>query len=204
MHSLLVADDHLLVREMLVHYLSATLDFRISTAANLPEALDVIATHGPQDLLLLDVLMPGMGGIMGVERAIAANAPGAVLIFSGSVRRAFVEEAIARGVRGYIPKTMPARSLVHALRHVLSGQVYLPVQYFTETPGEMPPALGHLSTQEGRVLRHLCEGMSNKEIARAMNLSEVTIKTHMRAICQKLDARNRTQAALIGNTHLKG
>ncbi|MFN3937637.1 MAG: response regulator [Gemmobacter sp.] len=200
--TLLIADDHLLVRETLAHFLAAESGIAVSMAESLPETLEAIAARGGFDLVLLDVMMPGMGGLAGVERAIAANGGGAVVIFSGNVRRAFVEDALKLGARGFIPKTLPARSLIHALRHVAGGKTYLPVSYMAEDPDELPDGLRHLSPQEGRVLMRLCQGMSNKEIARQMSLSEVTVKTHMRAICNKLAAKNRTHAAMIANQHM--
>lgn len=201
--SLLIADDHLLVREALAHFLAAEPGIRIEMADSLPDALRAVAKHGPFDVVLLDVMMPGMDGIDSVARAVAANAGGAVVIFSGAVRRAFVDEAIGRGARGYVPKNLPANALIHALRQVASGRIFLPMSHLTDEAADFPQELRHLSPQEGRVLLYLCEGKSNKEIARAMELSEVTIKTHMRAICAKLDARNRTHAAMIANAHLR-
>lgn len=197
-HSVLIADDHQLVRDTLAHYLTADPAFRVAVADSLPEALARIAAQGVFDLVLLDVTMPGMDGLEGVDRAVRANAGGAVVLLSGNVRQGFVTEAIGRGARGFIPKTLPARALIEALRQVLSGRVYLPVAFHAGTE-ILPGPLGDLTPQEMRVLRRLCEGKTNKEIARDMELTEVTIKTHMRAICSKLGARNRTHAAMIAN-----
>lgn len=200
--SVLIADDHLLVRDTVAHYLAAEGDVTVALAETLPEALRAIDARGRFDVVLLDVGMPGMDGLAGIERAVAANGGGAVVLFSGGLKRAFVADAVARGARGFIPKTLPARSLIHALRFVAEGRVYLPVQFLSEESAGNGAPLAGLTPQEGRVLRHLCAGMSNKEIARAMDLSEVTIKTHMRAICHKLGAKNRTHAAMIATPHL--
>jgi two-component system nitrate/nitrite response regulator NarL len=201
--SILIADDHQLVREMIAMVLDGAGDFAVKSVGSLPEALDQIAQDGPFDIVLLDVLMPGMGGLIGVRQAIAANIGAAVVILSGDLRRSFVQEAIALGARGYIPKSLPARSFVEALRQVASGKTFLPL-HMTKT--EAPPfrqRLVNLSPQEQKVLEYLVDGRSNKEIAREMDLTEVTIKSHMRSLCAKIGARNRTEAALIARNFAK-
>lgn len=199
--SILIADDHLLLRETLVHFLAGDPEFRVTTAASLAEAMASITAEGPFDVVLLDVVMPGMQGLTGITNAVAANAGGAVVLLSGSVQRDLIEAAVQRGVRGFIPKTLPARALTQALRAITAGRIWLPLDLQSETLPALPPGLAALSPQEARVLRHLCRGQSNKEIARELAVAEVTIKTHMRAICTKLGARNRTEAALIGTRH---
>lgn len=198
----LIADDHLLLRETLVQFLSRQPDFNVRSAGNLPEALALISAEGPFDIVLLDVVMPGMNGLTGVEAAVAANGTGAVALMSGSPQRKLVDDAIKKGARGFIPKTLSAEALAEVLRLIHSGKVYLPMDHYAQETANNPiRQLAPLSPQETRVLRYLCQGMSNKEIAREMELTEITIKTHMRAVCSKLEARNRTHAALIGNTY---
>lgn len=198
---LLIADDHQLVREMLRMLLNEG-EFAIDTAESLPDALAHIESAGGYDIVLLDVLMPGMGGLIGVKKAIAANTAGAVVILSGDLRQSFVKDAMAHGARGYIPKSMPALSFIEALRQIAAGKTYLPIKH-VDAPQVAPPELANLSTQERRVLTFLCEGMSNKAIANAMDLTEITIKTHMRGLCAKIGARNRTEAALIARNFPK-
>lgn len=197
--SLLVADDHLLLRDTLIALLSARGGFQVTGAATLAETLNQISTHGRFDLVLLDIVMPGMNGLTGLAQVVAANAGGAVVAMSGNVKPGFVEQALQGGARGFVPKTLSPQRLAGALEFVASGGVYLPDDY-RQSPA--PQNLPGLTTQETRVLRYLCEGQSNKEIAREMDLTEITIKTHMRSVCLKLGAKNRTQAALIGAARL--
>lgn len=201
--SVLIADDHSLLRDTLVHYLAKDTDLVVDAVGSFDEALTRVIGQGRQDVVLLDVVMPGMAGLESVAQMLAANAGGAVMLMSGQTPHGLIEAAMRAGARGFIPKSLPARTVREAIRQVIGGRIYLPPDLLSDAPRAMPPGLGHLTPQEGRVLRHLCEGRSNKEIARAMDLTEVTIKTHMRAICTKLDARNRTHAALIGTTHFK-
>lgn len=202
--SVLIADDHHLVRDTVAHYLAAEEGVSVELAESLSETLEVIGRCGSFDIVLLDLVMPGMDGTDGIRHVVEANKDGAVVLFSGSPRRPMVSEALQMGIRGVVPKTLPARSLIHALRFVAEGNVYLPMSLIEKQNEVLPEKLRGLTPQEGRVLRKLCEGMTNKEIARQMELSEVTIKTHMRAICSKLGARNRTHAAMIATPYLSG
>jgi two-component system nitrate/nitrite response regulator NarP len=145
--------------------------------------------------VLLDIAMPGMASKTSVEEVIAANAPGAVVVFSGLVDETFVRQAILNGARGYIPKTLPLKSLSSTLKLIASGQIFVP--FSVQEPESIDIQTPRLSPKELAVLRLLVKGQTNKEIARALDSTEVRVKMHLRSICSRLNAKNRTQAALI-------
>ncbi len=194
---LLLADDHDLVRETISAYLQSEGGAEVSLATDLGEALDKIRRDGPFDLVLLDYNMPGMMGLDGLGRALKANGGKGVAILSGTAPNRTAQEALDAGAIGYLPKTLGAQSLLNAVRFMVSGEVFVPVSLMREkTAVPTHPIAQLLTTRENEVLAGLCRGMSNKEIARELQLQEVTIKLHVRTLCRKLDAKNRTQAAM--------
>ncbi|MEO1704846.1 MAG: response regulator transcription factor, partial [Pseudomonadota bacterium] len=196
---LLLADDHDLVLETLGAFLSAQGEFDVETCGSLEAALEKIGNDTAYDLVLLDYSMPGMDGLTGLERAIAASFGRPVAIMSGTATKAVAQEAIDKGAIGFLPKTMAAKSLVNAVRFMAMGETYVPLDFLNaeeETPDT--PLAKLLSTREHEVLGGLCRGLSNKELARELDLQEVTIKLHVKTLCRKLDAKNRTHAAMIG------
>lgn len=193
---ILIADDHELLRDVLRSYLEAEGGFAVETVADLPAALAAIAAaEAPFDLVVLDYGMPGMAGYEGLERAIAASSGRPVALMSGLAPPGVAEKVLALGAAGYLPKTLPARSLVNAIRFMAAGEVYMPLDLHRPSRTEVSPS--GLSPREIEVLTRLCSGQANKEIARELNLREPTIKLHVKTICRKLDARNRTHAAMI-------
>lgn len=195
---LLIADDHDLLREALSAFLEREQDIEVFLAADFNGALTVVAHEGPFDLVLLDIDMPGMDGIAGLLRMKeAAKAP--VGIISGLNDRSFIEAALKQGAAGFMPKTMGAKSMAHAVRFMAAGEVFAPASLMTAEPVivvDDTPSL--LTERESQVLRFLADGMSNKEIGRELDLQEVTIKLHVKTLTQKLKAKNRTHAAVIG------
>ncbi|MEL6264034.1 MAG: response regulator transcription factor [Pseudomonadota bacterium] len=195
---ILIADDHDLVRETLVAFLEQEDGFTLTSASDLDTALAAIGAQGPFDLVLLDYGMPGMDGLAGLDRARTANGPGPVAIISGVADRAIAQEALDRGAAGFLPKTMTSKSMVNAVRFMAAGEQFAPLAFMTaEEPQAENPLAARLSTREREVLAGLCAGKSNKEIARDLDLQEVTIKLHVKTLCRKLEARNRTHAAMI-------
>ncbi|MCT4609557.1 MAG: response regulator transcription factor [Pelagimonas sp.] len=192
---ILVADDHDLVRDTIAAYLCNGDVEEVQSAANLNEAMDLVHSSGTFDLVLLDYNMPGMNGLEGLTRMKKANSGGSVAILSGSASREVADAALRAGAQGFIPKTLSAKSLMSAARFMAAGEVYAPVDFLQSQPRETGSLL---TKREHDVLCGICEGKSNKEIARDLELQEVTVKLHVKTLSRKLEARNRTHAAMIG------
>lgn len=191
---ILLADDHDLVRETLAAFLAAEGLGEVRPASTLNEALAMLENRF--DLVLLDYNMPGMNGFEGLARAKAKAPDTPIAIISGTTQRELAEAALREGAAGFVPKTLAARAMVAAVQVMASGEVFAPISLLQqEDPVE--GALATLTRRETDVLRGICEGKSNKEIARDLDLQEVTVKLHVKTLSRKLGAKNRTHAAMI-------
>lgn len=191
---ILIADDHELVKDTIALFLAYSGVGEVSKAASLEQAVDEACSMGCFDLVLLDYNMPGMNGLEGLARMREANCGRPVAILSGTASPTVAREAINSGAAGFLPKTLSAESMVHAIRLMAAGEVYIPYDYLRRTEAA---TVGNLTPRETEVLRALCAGKANKEIALDLELQEVTVKLHVKTLCRKLGARNRTQAAMI-------
>ncbi len=193
---ILIADDHELLRDVLRSYLEAEGGFEVETVADLPAALAAIAASPPFDLVLLDYSMPGMNGFAGLAKAVASNGGRPVALMSGLAPSGVPDRVLECGASGFLPKTLPARSVVNAIRFMAAGETYVPLDLARPASPNISGDT-NLSPRERQVLSGLCAGHPNKEIARQLDLREPTIKLHVKLICRKLEARNRTHAAMI-------
>ena len=208
---ILVADDHTLVRRGL-HLLLTKLypETEVLEAGDVDQALRGAAAQPQLDLVLCDLAMPGMEQLKGLQ-ALRQRLPGVpVVILSGHSNPDDIVKAIEQGARGYILKSASDETFRHAVSLVLSGEIYLPSDAFLDrqqrwvgnrsAPGvAFAPSnpLSSLTERQRDVLTLLMGGQSNKEIARNLGLLESTVKAHVKIILDKLDAANRTQAAMI-------
>ena len=195
---ILLADDHGMVRDTISAYLETEGRAAVVAVENYTEAVKALANKGTFDLVLLDFNMPGMNGLDGLESILKTHPDQPIAILSGSAPNRVAQDAVEMGAIGFLPKTMAAKSLVNAVRFMIAGEVFVPADIMANS-GEVQETefAKQFSQREKQVLRGLCKGQSNKEIARELDLQEVTIKLHVRTLCRKLNAKNRTQAALI-------
>ncbi|MDR9394257.1 response regulator transcription factor [Roseovarius sp. SYSU LYC5161] len=194
MKRLLLADDHDLVRETIAEYLRQQGGFDVVATSSLDEALRLQQSRGPFDIVLLDYAMPGMDTLSGLAR-MKAQASCPVAILSGTAPPEVARRALGAGAAGFLPKTLAPDTLIAAVRHMLTGETYTPLE-FLET-GKQETAPVSLTPREMDVLRGISEGKSNKEIARDLDIQEVTVKLHLKTLSRKLGARNRTHAAML-------
>ncbi|WP_171101138.1 response regulator transcription factor [Ruegeria sp. HKCCD7255] len=193
----LIADDHDLILDTLVAFIDAAGGIEVETAPDFPAAKTLLENDGAFDLVLLDLNMPGMNGLAGLETCIALDGAQHVALFTGDTSRDLAQRALELGAAGFVPKTLPAKSLVNAIRFMAMGEQYLPAGFMNaEQPEDSHPMAQKLTERERQVLKGLTEGKSNKEIARDLDLSEPTIKLHMKTLYRKVGVSNRTQAAL--------
>lgn len=200
--NILIADDHSLVRDALAEIIRHNSGYEVLVAASLNSALAVVRDHGPIDVLMLDLNMPDMEGIKSIEKAVTTQGVKAVVLLSGNAPREIVLQALAKGVKGYIPKSMRLTALLSALNFVAMGETYLPASLLggdgsVALEGTGPNLTSSsLNAAETEVLRLVVDGLPNKEIARRCGSTEIRVKMHMRSICKKLGVPNRTSAAL--------
>lgn len=194
----LIADDHGLLRDTLVMFMDSQGDIVTLTAENLKTAHELIATEPRFDLIMLDLNMPGMNGLDGLKATIALDGGQRVALISGEATREIAEKALAAGAAGFVPKTLPAKTLINAVKFMAMGEQYAPIDFMTAPEEEESnPLADKLTARELQMLQGLTEGKANKEIARDLDLTEPTIKLHMKTLYRKLGAANRTQAALL-------
>jgi len=204
---LVIADDHQLVREGLVRLLSLEKEIEVvGVAANGEDAVTMVERLQP-DVLLVDVRMPGIGGIAATKQIVANWPDVGVVLLTMHDEDEFVFEGITSGARAYLLKDCNHQELVGTLKKVASGGAYLPSIPLRKLMSEFQELRKNrntvsltpcttLSRRELDVLEWVVRGHSNKQIARELCIDETTVKTHLHRIFEKLNVRDRTQAAI--------
>jgi DNA-binding NarL/FixJ family response regulator len=190
----IVADDHPAVLEAVAEFLTHGEIRVLGRAGDGEEALRLIAERRP-DVALVDVRMPGLGGIEVARRARRVAPATGVVLYTGYGDRALLTEALDAGVLGFVLKEAPLDDVLRALRSVAAGTIYVdPVLAGTLAAVSVGSALPPLTQRERDVLRLLADGLSNEEIGKRLFISAETVRTHVRKAMAKLDADTRTQA----------
>lgn len=207
-----IADDHTLFREGLAGIIDAAEDFEVAgQAGTLQEAVQLARDLLP-DIILLDIDMPGGG--LEAARMVAEDCPVTrIVILTSSEEDDHLIRALKIGARAYILKGVAARELLRILRAVSAGESYVPPMLAASLLLEMREAqsqqkqatspLDELTPREREILERLAAGLSNKEIGEQLFLSEKTVKHYMTNILQKLQVRNRVEAALLAQKEMK-
>jgi DNA-binding NarL/FixJ family response regulator len=190
---ILLVDDHPLFRGGL-KYLLRGLDISVEMdeAGDCAGALARLGA-GAYDLVLLDLKLPGVNGLDGLD-SVREAAPGTpVIVLSGEEGPQVVHATIERGAMGFIPKSSTPEVMIEAMRLVLARGIYLPPAALDAVP-ESSAGLPGLTPRQMDVMRCLIRGKPNKVIARELDVSEATVKAHLTAVFEALGAKNRTEA----------
>ena len=199
---LLIADDHEMVREGLQLMFAADPDLEVvATAASGEEAVELITTS-QADVVLMDLHMPGMGGLGALRALRHRGATAQVLVLTGIAGDQDALAAIGAGAAGYVLKQVPVAQLKVAIRAVAAGQAYLDpavtgiVLGFARRGFRDSGGPWHLSQRELEVLELIAAGLSNREIASRLFLSEQTIRSHIKSTLRKMGKKHRLEAVL--------
>ncbi|MGO4600954.1 response regulator [Terrabacter sp. 2YAF2] len=203
MTTVVVVDDHRLVRAGLRTIIDASGDLRVvGEAADGAEAVTVVAEVAP-DVVLMDLSMPGVGGIEAIRRLRAFGATSPVVVLTSFAEADRVRDAVEAGAIGYLLKDSEPGDVLDAVRAAAAGHAPLDPRVARallpsadrRRPG---PAL---SDREREVLAHVARGLANKQVARALGISERTVKVHLGNVFRQIGVGDRTSAALWARDH---
>ena len=206
---ILAADDHWIARAALTQLLQGLgRKIEVLEAEDFNQALEIVSNNPDLDLVLIDLVMPGMDGFDGLRalRNLAPSLP--MVVVSVSEDREHILQAVNLGALGYIPKTAQGDEILKAISLVLSGEVALPrrileqaepeteqLRPITGSKSDMAPE-ARLTKRQREIFNLLSEGLSNAEIASRLGLSVNTVRVHIHGILQRLQLDNRMQVVL--------
>ncbi len=190
-----VADDHPAVVDSVARFLESEKDIEIAgTSRDGTDALARIAELRP-DVAVVDVQMPGVGGIELTRRLAADGVATGVILYTGYGDRALVVDAIDAGASGFVLKESPLSDLLRAVRLVAEGRTYVdPVLAGVLATPAATARIPGITKREREVLRLLADGMRNEQVAETLSISPLTVRTHIEKAMAKLEADTRTQA----------
>ncbi len=201
----LIADDHPLYRDALRAIVPQAMpNAKMSEAGCQKEVVDNVTSDSSFDLIVLDLNLPGATGLSCLRhlREVAQLTP--IMVVSGNDDPATMRDVVMAGATGYVPKSAPRQVLIDAIRVIMGGGTYLPTAAVLalrqaqnpQAPSTNAAAPDDLTLRQKKVLRLLAQGLSNKHIARELQISEITVKAHVSLILKKLGVANRVQAAM--------
>ncbi|MDA0824466.1 MAG: response regulator [Proteobacteria bacterium] len=204
MIKILVVDDQRLVRRCISAKLSATDDFDVIGEADSGERAREIVRNQTIDIVLMDLNMPGMGGLEATRHVVSGDPNCKVIGLSVYVDGPYPRRFMEIGGSGYVSKGADTDELVHAIRTVASGAPYISKDVaqriaINDSMSGTLDGVNALSSREIQVLQKISQGLNVDEIARAICLSPKTIARHRRSLCEKLGATNDVQLAIIAN-----
>jgi len=207
----LLIDDHALVRRGIEELLQSR---GVQVVASVGSGEEGVrrARELPADLILLDVRMPGLSGIETLERLRASGVQAPVVMLTMSREDADLSAALRAGARGYLLKDMEPEDLLPALQAALQGDNVVAQELVGSLAGlvrgaaapaapRRPAPFAELTPRELEILEHIADGSSNKMIARALDITDGTVKLHVKAILRKLGVRSRVEAAVAAVEH---
>jgi DNA-binding NarL/FixJ family response regulator len=198
--AVLVVDDHDLLREGVSACLSSFPDIEVvGEAPNGEAAIDAVGTLDP-DVVVIDLVMPGMGGVEAIRVLRAADDALGIVGLSSFSERDQIREAVEAGANGYLVKSVDAESLARAVRSAAAGQsAFSPevTRALTARRSTTPDLLAALTSRESEIAALVAEGRTNAEIAQQLELSIFTVKNHVSSVLMKLQVQSRTEAAAL-------
>lgn len=208
--SVLIADDHSLIRQGLKQILELENDITVvAQAANGNEAVKLARDLKP-DVVLMDINMPEANGLQAIKEIKQEKMASKIIVLTIHEDREYLFKTLQMGAEGYVLKDAEPAVLIEAIRNVHNGQSYIQPNMTRELVREFNRVTLHekekseennLTTREIEVLGLIAEGMINKEIAKQLYISEKTVKNHVSNIFKKLNVSDRTQAAIYAFKH---
>jgi two-component system, NarL family, response regulator len=191
----LIADDHAIFRQGLATIISRASDMKVvAQAENGQQAIDLFREHQP-DVTLMDLRMPEVNGVEAIGAIHAEFKSARIIVLTTYDSDEDIYRGLQAGAKGYLLKETEPDELLNAIRTVYQGQQYIPPDVGAKLVQRLRNP--ELSERELAVLRAMAQGMSNADIAAALNISEGTVKSHVNRILNKLDVSDRTQAVIV-------